>query len=333
MQVVEAWKISNSNFVETRAATHVLECVRERSCVTITASSGVGKTAILQDVALKMVDEGYDVLPVTSTLDIVKFYNPNQKTLFVIDDFCGIYSINQFDLDCLESVMKRIKVLITNKLTKILVACRLQVFLDMKFESLSIFRTCVCNLLSEDLCLSQTEKQSIAESYLETKAAETIQYCDLYDFFPLLCKLYHGNSELNITDFFKDPFTVYEAEIDMLHKKGLNAKYCALALCVMFHNNLKEELLIDEIDTVTRTIMENTFEACRLDKGTSRLVLLDELKSLQHTFIKKEQGVYKTIHDKLFDFLSFYFGKNIIRSLIKNGHSFFYHAEIFIRKK
>ncbi|CAC5379276.1 ZYG11 [Mytilus coruscus] len=233
--------MDNSSFVETRAAKHVFECIQENSCVTITGSSGVGKISTLQNVVSKMADEGYSILLVTNPHDIVKFYNPNKKTLFVMDDFCGTYSINQSDLESLESVMKRIKELIKNKMTKIIVACRLQIYQDNKFELLSFFKTCVCNLLSEDLCLSQTEKQSIAELYLETSASDIIQYCDLFPFFPLLCKLYSDNPGLDITNFFQNPFSVYKDEIDKLHKKGHFGKYCALALCVIFNNRLEEE--------------------------------------------------------------------------------------------
>ncbi|VDI59786.1 Hypothetical predicted protein [Mytilus galloprovincialis] len=320
-KILDQWQKNDGDFVETSAAKQVLECAQENSCVTITASSGVGKTATLQHVVLKMAEEGYDVLLVTNPQDIVKFYNPNQKTLFVIDDFCGTYSINQSDLLNWEPYVKRIEKLIQNKLTKIIVACRLQVYKDEKFDSLSIFKANVCNLLSEDLCLSKTEKRLIAEMYLGIEASDIIEYSDLFDCFPLLCKLHHDNHQLNISNFFQNPFLVYEAEIDQLKRNGCFSKYCALALCVMFNNELEEKVLTDEMDTNTRAIIENTFEACRLDKGTSRLILLDELDSLEHTFIKKEYGIYKTVHDKLFDFLSYYFGKTMIQCLIKNAHS------------
>lgn len=105
-QVLEAWKIDDLHFVETRSSKHVLKCVRENQYVTITASTGVGKTATLQHVALQMVNEGYNVIPVTNTDDIVRFYNQNQKTLFVLDDFCitGNCSIKPFNMTCVESV-------------------------------------------------------------------------------------------------------------------------------------------------------------------------------------------------------------------------------------
>ncbi|XP_052081876.1 uncharacterized protein LOC127719677 isoform X2 [Mytilus californianus] len=319
-KLLDEWQKNPDTVAETRAMKAVFKCVLERNCVTITASSGAGKTCTLRHVALKMKEEGYNILPVTNPNDIVQFCNPNQKTLFVIDDFCGTYSINKSDLESWEPVMEHVKVMMQNKQTKVIVACRLQIYQDKKFESLPIFRTCVCNLLSEDLCLLKTEKQSIAKLYLETKASEIIQYCDLYDCFPLLCKLYKDNPELNITDFFKNPFSVYTAEIDKLDKNGHNGKYCGLALCVMFNNNLKEEWLTEEIDEKKTKRIKNTCEASRLERGTSRLVLLDELNSLEHTFIKKEQNVFKTKHDKLFDLLAYYFGQKMIQCLIKNAH-------------
>ncbi|CAC5369600.1 unnamed protein product [Mytilus coruscus] len=315
------WKENDKIFITTRASKYVLKCIKENNNVTITASSGVGKTAILRHVALQMSAEGYDLLLVRDPGDIVKFYNPNKKTLFVIDDLCGNYSLNQTDMKVWEPFIEQIKKILSKQIAKIIVACRLQVYQDDKFESLSVFKSCVCNLLSDSMCLSKAEKKSIAEIYLKTKAPEISEFYDLYDCFPLLCKLYQENPSLNIKDFFHKPFSVYEVEIDKLQIKGFSSKYCALALCVMFNNNVKEETLIGEVNEETRAIIENTCEACKLDRGTSRLKLQDELNSLIHTFLKKEQNIYRTIHDKIFDFLVYYFGQKIMHCLIKNAHS------------
>ncbi|VDI62004.1 Hypothetical predicted protein [Mytilus galloprovincialis] len=331
---MKAWTLNDFTFVETKAANYVLKCIQEHSCVTITASSGVGKTVILRHVALQMGADGYNVLPVTNPQDIVKFNNPNEKTLFVMDDFCGTYSLNPSDINSLGSVMNSIKeLLIQNKTTKIIVACRLQVYQDDKFESLSIFRTCACNLLSEGLCLLQTEKQSIAELYLKEKASDIIQICDLYDCFPRLCKLYKEKPQPNIIDFFENPFQVFKLEFENLHKNGHFEKYCALALCVMFNNRLKEELLTDEIDKETKRRIKNTCEACKLNRGTSRLTLLDEMKSLIDTFMKKEQDVYTSLHDKMFDFLAYYFGQSMPQCVINNADSWLISQRFVLEKK
>ncbi|XP_063402201.1 ankyrin-2-like [Mytilus trossulus] len=331
---LEAWTLDDSNLVETKAANYVLKCIQEHSCVTITASPGVGKTVTLRHVALQMGADGYNVLPVTNPHDIVKFNNPNKKTLFVMDDFCGTNSLNQSDVNSFESVMESIKeLLIQNVTTKIIVACRLQVYQDDRFKFLSIFRGCECNLLSEDLCLSQTEEQSIAELYLKEKTSEIISICDLYDCFPRLCKWYNENPQPNIIDFFKNPFQVYELEFDKLHQNRHFEKYCALAMCVMFNNRLKEELLTDKIDKETKRRIKNTCEACKLNRGTSRLTLLDEMKSLIHTFMKKEQDVYTSLHDKIFDFLAYYFGKSMPQCLINNADSWLISQRFVLEKR
>ncbi|XP_052084626.1 ankyrin-3-like [Mytilus californianus] len=332
-QILIEWKENDRMFITTRAAKHVLTCIKENSCVTITASSGVGKTATLRHVVLQMAAEGFDVLLVTNPGDIVKFYNPNHKTLFVIDDLCGNYSLNQTDIKIWEPFIDRITKILTKNLAKIITACRFQVYQDDKFKSLSIFKSCVCNLLSDSMCLTKVEKESIAEIYLKTKALDVTDCYDLYDCFPLLCKLYRENPSLDIRDFFCKPFSVYEQEIDMLQIKGFPSKYCALALCVIFNNNLMEETLTEEVNEETRAIIENTFEACKLDRGTSRLVIQDELNSLIHTFLKKEQNIYKTIHDKIFDFLVYYFGKKIINCLIKNAHSGLINERFLLQKQ
>ncbi|XP_052067759.1 uncharacterized protein LOC127707249 [Mytilus californianus] len=329
---LEEWKMDPSIFVDTRGAKHVLKSVQENSCVTIVASFGVGKTATLHFVAFKLADEGYDILPIINPNDIIKFYNPNQKQLFVIDDFCGTHYLNPYGFNSWNSVIERITELIQNKLTKVIVACRIQVYQDKQFTLLHIFTTCVCNLLSEDLCLTQTEKQSIAELYLETEASEIIQYCDLYDCFPLLCKLYKDNPEFNASDFFRNPFAVYEVEIEKLEIEDIG-KYCALALCVMFNNILFEQLFTQDIDEKIRTIIENTCEACRLSRGTSRLILLNKIESLEHTFIKKKYGFYRTIHDKIFDILVFYFGRKMIQFLIKNADSWVISKRLLLDKR
>ncbi|CAC5362248.1 unnamed protein product [Mytilus coruscus] len=331
---LKEWKINDDEmFITTRAAAHVLKCIKENSTVTITASSGVGKTSILRHAALKMAELEYDVLPVTDPGDIVKYYNPEKKTLFVVDDLCGNFSVDQSDIRRWEPLKGDLKTILLKKETKLIAACRLQVFKNEKFEFLSVFQSCICNLLSKKMRLSKSEKQAIADLYLKTKASEITDYNHLYDCFPLLCKLYHDNPKLHVKDFFQNPFSVYEAEIGKLFKKGYRIKYCVLALCVMFNNKLKEETLTDEVNDETRSIIENTCEACIVDRGTSRLVLQDELNLLKDTFIKKEQNMYKIIHDKIFDFLAYFYGKKMIQCLIKNAVSGLLKERFLLERK
>ncbi|XP_071178288.1 ankyrin-3-like [Mytilus edulis] len=320
-------------FIETNGTKSVFKCIKQNSCVVVTGSSGTGKSSVVRHVALQMQEEGYVTLPITNPEKIIKWYNPSKKIMFVVDDFCGTYTVNPLKFESWKNLMEQIKTLVEKKPVKLIMSCRLQVYKDEKMKSLSFYQSCECNLLSEDLRLSKTEKQHIAELYLKTNASKIKEFYDLFDCFPLLCKLYSRNTKLRLVDFFKNPFTVYKEEIDKLQTEGAHVKYCALALCVMFNNCLKEELFTEVVDKGVKTVIKNTYEACKVVEGTSQLVLRDELDSLIHTFIRKDGEVYRTIHDKLFDFLASYFGSVMICCLIDNASSRFICERFAFEKK
>ncbi|XP_063404188.1 uncharacterized protein LOC134687660 [Mytilus trossulus] len=330
---LENWKEDDKIFIETNGAKCVLKCIKENGCVVVTASSGTGKTSLVRHVALQMHNEGYEILPVSNPKEIIKWYNPIKKMLFVVDDFCGTYYLNPMKFENWKNMTEKIKTLVEKKQVKLIMSCRLQVYKDRQMESLSFFQAYECNLQSAHLCLSKTEKQSIAEFYLKTNASDISDLYDMFDCFPLLCQLYSKNPKLNIVNFFTNPFTVYKEEIDKLQTEGAQVKYCALALCVMFNNQLKEEWLTEHVDENNKTIIKNTYQACKVVAWTSRLVLRDELDSLTHTYIRKDGEVYRTIHDKLFDFLAFYFGSVMIYCLIKNANSRFIRERFSFERK
>ncbi|CAC5418911.1 unnamed protein product [Mytilus coruscus] len=109
------WKdYDDKTFVNTRAARHVLKCIQDNSCVTITASSGVGKTSTLRHVASQVVEE-YDVILVTEPGDILRFDDPNKKILFVVDDLCGNFSLDESDIKSWEPFMESIEKILDKK--------------------------------------------------------------------------------------------------------------------------------------------------------------------------------------------------------------------------
>ncbi|CAC5386689.1 unnamed protein product [Mytilus coruscus] len=241
---LETWTKNDKTFIETNGAKRVLACIEHNGCVVVTGSSGCGKSALMRHVAIQMRNKGCEILPVSNPKEIIKWHNPSRKTMFVVDDFCGTYTLNPIKYENWKNTMETIKSLVEKKPVKLIMSCRLQ-----------------------------------------------------------------------------NPFTVYKEELDKLHTEEANGKYCALALCVMFNNRLKEKWLTQVVDDDIKSIIRNTYEHCKVLEGTSRLILRDELDSLTQTFIKKDGDVYRTIHDKLFDFLAFYFGSVMIDCLINNATS------------
>ena len=322
MQKLVTWEKDNEAFVATMASEHVLNCLTSNSCVTVTGGSGVGKTATVRHVALRMKQEkGYDIVPIASPKDIRDFFTRGKPTVFIVDDLCGNYTANQQQIEHWKQFMDDIKNVLEDSVCKLMVSCRLQVFRDDKLTSLAIFKSCECNLSSEELSLTTFEKQSMAKETFLGSENEDIEQLSKYTFFPLLCNLFRGRISIDIKKYIDNPFLIYKDELDLMFHSGDDGKhkYCALALVVMFNNNLKEASLTGKTNNITKTTIEETCEACHLNKGISKLKLKAELDTLEGTYVIKEDGIYHTIHDKLFDFMAYYFGHRMIPCFIDNA--------------
>lgn len=116
-KVLEQWKNKGEKSESTKTPYHVLKLLQENSSVTITASSIEGETTTLKHVTCQMHADGYSILLVKDPGDIVKHYNPNQKTLFVID------VSNQTEINFRDPVFDRIRDILEDKQTKLIVVC------------------------------------------------------------------------------------------------------------------------------------------------------------------------------------------------------------------
>ncbi|XP_052085332.1 uncharacterized protein LOC127722974 isoform X11 [Mytilus californianus] len=331
---IEDWEKKDKMFVSTRASDYILECLQDNSCLTITAPSGVGKSFIVRHTALLLLKEGYNIIPVYSPTDIRDHYQPGKQTVFVVDDICGNFTANQQQIENWEQLLPVIKTIIADKFCKIIVSCRLQVYKDEKFNILTPFKSCECNLISDKLCLTSFEKTNIANTYIGTSMTDIDDLSQNCHFFPLLCSLYHEKKDVDVKEFFKNPFAVYKNELDKLNEHGDEGKYriCSLALCVLLNNHLEEKWFLGKVTKRQKLVIKDTYNACGLDRRISKAKLQHALDTLDGTFICKKDGVYRTVHDKLFDFLAHYFGQKMIECLIDHGDSDLVH-ERFIWQK
>ncbi|XP_063412377.1 ankyrin-1-like [Mytilus trossulus] len=319
---IEDWEEKDKMFVSTRASDYVIQCLQNNSCLTLTGPSGVGKSFIARHTALVLQKEGYEIIPVRKPYDIRDYYQRKKRTVFIVDDICGNFTANQLQIDTWEKLLPWIYTIMTDKYCKIIVSCRLQVYRDKKFNVLAPFKSCECNLISDKLCLTSVEKNSIAKAFIGTGADDIDELSHKSEFFPLLCSLYDKGENGDINEFFKNPFEVYKKELDNLSRHGDegNYKICGLALCVLFNNHLNEKWFqCKVIDEQSFRLLEDTCDACEIDRSTSKIKLMKALDTLDGTFIHKHNGIYSTVHDKLFDFLAHYFGQKMIECLIDHG--------------
>ncbi|VDI56686.1 Hypothetical predicted protein [Mytilus galloprovincialis] len=331
---VEDWEKKDKMFVSTRASDYVMEQLQDNSCLTLTAPSGVGKSFIARHAALVLKKQGYNIIPVELPTDIRDYYQPGRKTVFIVDDIVGNFTANQQQIDNWIQLLPVINTIIANKCCKIIVCCRLQVYKDEKFDILIPFKSCVCNLMSDKLCLTSEEKNIMASIYIDSSVDNIDKLSQNSEFFPLLCSLYHWEKHGNVMEFFKNPFFVYKNELDSLSRHGDegNYKICSLVLLVLFNNQLKDNWIQGKVTRDQRLLFEATSDACGLNRGTSKAKLKEALQTLEGTFVRYHDGIYRTVNRKLFDFLAHYFGQKMIECLIAYGDSDLVH-ERFIWQK
>ncbi|VDI00824.1 Hypothetical predicted protein, partial [Mytilus galloprovincialis] len=329
---IEDWE-NKDKILSTRASDYVMECLQDNSCLTLTAPSGVGKSCIARHTALVLQRAGYNIIPVEIPSDIKTYYQPGKQTVFIVDDICGNFTANQQQINNWKRLLPVINTIIADKCCKIIVSCRLQVYKDDKFNILLPFKSCECNLISDKLGLTSVEKTTIAKTYIGKSMKSIDDLSFKCDFFPLLCSLYHEKEDVDVNEYFKNPFDVYKNELHRLSEHGDDGNYkiCSLALCVLFNNQLNEKWFEGKVTDEQGQIIKDTCEACEFN-SIPKTKLKKALDTLDGTFICKQNGIYKTVHDKLFDFLAHYFGQKMIECLIDHGDSHLVH-ERFIWQK
>ena len=135
----------------------------------ITGPSGIGKSTIVKLVALQLQrTNGYQILSVTCPKDIV-YFDPNIKQIYIIDDICGKFSVDQSMINLWENVNRQIlEYSKDNKDFRVLGTCRLEISISSPFRELrKLYGITECNLLQEKFVYSKKEKLKIAACHID----------------------------------------------------------------------------------------------------------------------------------------------------------------------
>ncbi|CAG2204928.1 unnamed protein product [Mytilus edulis] len=191
-------------FYETKGSELVFDIVNNCSCTLVTSNSGLGKTATMRHIAFKLKQEGFEIVPIDSPGDIIK-YKTIKKQVFLIDDVLGKYDLSPTLLETWERMNEKLISCLEMKLGshKILCTLRLQVARQKRFRNAStILNKVVIDLEHEPYALANEEKQKILIKHLsrnnlenEIKTQEVEIMCETTYAFPLLCKLVSNDEE------------------------------------------------------------------------------------------------------------------------------------------
>ncbi|XP_063396574.1 ankyrin-3-like [Mytilus trossulus] len=291
----------------------------------------MGKTATAHHIALNLQQNaGYQILPIADPKDIAKYYIKGLAQVFVFDDLCGVFNIDQLLINSWDKVSSEILTFSEeDNHFRILVTCRLQITKNQQFRKLSDkLNMKDCNLLSKDLAYTNGEKLKIASCHMDQEhvhklSKETISSLDM---FPFLCDMF-GKSDDKDMKMFELPIQYFEEQFDQMQYQDEEC-FLGLALLVIYNDTIEINVFKDEsIDTGFKKIFKEVIETLELTYRPSKLRVLKKLDTLVDTYItsyiENNESIITSKHDIVFDSLSLYFGKKMTKTLVKYATPYF----------
>ncbi|XP_063416033.1 uncharacterized protein LOC134697681 [Mytilus trossulus] len=316
---IEEWEKVNKQFVPTDLCAKLLLTLQENNVTTVYGISGIGKSATIHHVALLLREQNqYEILPCHSPEDIINKFKKNENQVFVFDDVCGRYSAIQNEINLWKKYEPFLKRIIREKNVKVITSCRLQVFKEEQFQRIGFLKE--CSIEFSDNLITQDQKRSISEKYLDAHLIPAIEnVINKCDFFPLMCSLYENHIEKDIVDFFENPLDIYMSEFDNIKEEPQKLKYFTIVLIVICNGELRFPLKEDSDYNLVHmeVYLQNLCEECGIFSGTSKTDILMQMNSLVGTFLKiehycnkagNEMVIYRPIHAKLFDYMCYHCG-------------------------
>lgn len=254
--------------------------------------------------------KGYSIFSCHGPSELVSQHRANTKQVFISDDACGQFTLVQSNVDKWKQYETKIAKIVDSENVIIISSCRTNMFIDKQCQSLLIFSGCRCDLNDGDYAIDKQEKITIAKNYLSQLTISKVKSdLDSFDMFPLLCRLYTERAAWNSIIFFHDPFSFYKEEMNGFYKEDGGIRCCSLFLCVINNGCLDQTILMDESESVIWPNFTIVFAEFGLKPDLSRKSVIDSLDTLVNIYLKKRNDEFHILHDRLFDFLCYYFGE------------------------
>ncbi|XP_052081268.1 uncharacterized protein LOC127719286 isoform X2 [Mytilus californianus] len=338
---IRDWDRDDETFVETRATERVMSWLSKCNIAVVTGSSGTGKSFLIHHVALELHrQKNYDIIPLSFLMapsDIMNYYSKNRKQVFVIDDICGKGTMDVQLVNTWENFTEELNGIFKSNSTdkeetigaKLLISCRLSVFNELQFKSLTLFTKNAFDLLAERLCLLPEERIVMIKKYIKSDNIDDVvdHICD-FDFFPLLCKMSKNIAHENLKLFFTSPIGTIKQNIKHIIVSKNKHQLCAFVLCILFEEGFEEEWLNCRLNVGPKMLINKLKEITThfdvdLDKELVRLSLKNGFSTLVGTFLKKIGTTYSLIHDKIYDIASIVCGQYLKECFIRNANGRF----------
>ncbi|XP_065924639.1 uncharacterized protein [Magallana gigas] len=319
--IFNQWEQDDSCFISTKACKEVEKMIKSSNLVIVAGHSGSGKSAIIQHIALKYREQGWTIKRVKEVKDIVDEYSSGRfqknKTICVFNDPLGKESFNEILNNSWQKYREELELYL--KSAKVVMSCRSHIIRDARLTRYLVNQSNVVNIDDKETKLSVKEKRQILTKYMSNVNLSDEDRCKILEvetYFPLLCKLYSSKEEYKHKgiEFFTEPVTVLKEEIIEFRKKD-KGKYCALALLVLFNDDLCVRNLLNNQDTEYK--FKHTLKLCGLPKNTPPSAIIDNLSSLKDFLVKKVGNMYHFYHDLVMEVTTYVLGTDYPTETIK----------------
>ncbi|XP_076082888.1 uncharacterized protein LOC143053953 [Mytilus galloprovincialis] len=324
LRTLKEWRNTDKKYIPTSATTFIQQSLNQTTGVIITGSAGCGKSAVTHHVALELEKEKYEIIPCDDPSEIFKHFTKDNFQVFVIDDVCGKFALNQQKAESWEQNDCKLSMLIescnqndqndendSKSVHKFIITCRENIYVHEAFPKLTCFSLVQCSF-STEYKITPEERRTIALSYVPEKTVNDIENICLYDFFPLLCSLYCTNLNQDHR-FFIDPVEIIGNEIKEM-KKRCTSSFLCISLLVLRNNKFCiDELRSEDVQQLVKAICWD----CKIEP-VSIVSILNSFECLKGVYITESDDFYTAIHDKMFDIISAAIAPSIMKCLIEH---------------
>ncbi|XP_056000521.1 uncharacterized protein LOC130046350 isoform X2 [Ostrea edulis] len=305
---IQKWREEDKLYYETHSFPSVMQKVRNQTYATFVGVPGSGKSTTAHHIALKLQEEGYEVVPVDEIREIKQYCDTKNPQVFVIDDVVGVFGLQKTKLDMLTNYQQKMTQPCMVR-SRTLMTCREAVFNEtLPYKPFLTKDENVIRLHSSDNALDDKDKKEILKKYsLDVDLMSPALLKSTSHMFPLLCKLFSKETKFQAlgSKFFLNPVQCIINELDDMQRHN-KLNYATLVLCMLHENSLSKNILKDKhcID-----VKMNVLENCRLEHYTDTFKFMDALSAMEGTYTKQCGAKYTFIHDSMFEICAYQYGK------------------------
>ncbi|XP_071141832.1 uncharacterized protein [Mytilus edulis] len=323
-RTLKEWRNNDKKYIHTSATTFILESLNKTTGVIITGSPGCGKSAVAHHVALEFEKEKYEIIPCDDPSEIFKHFTKDNFQVFIIDDVCGKFVLNQQKAEIWDQNDCKLSMLIescnqnddndendSKSVHKFIITCRENIYVHEAFPKLTCFSLVQCSF-STEYKVTPEERRTIALSYVPENTVNDIENICLYDFFPLLCSLYCTNLNQDHR-FFTHPVEIIGNEIIKMKKRSTSSFLCISLLVLRNNKFCIDELRSEDVKQLVKAICWD----CKIEP-VSIVSILNSFECLKGVYMTESDDFYTAIHDKMFDIISAAIAPSIMKCLIEH---------------